>query len=335
MVGGICICGGGHIAHSLAAVFSSGGEQVVVFTRRPELWGDSLHCEQGAGRKILRPSTKLHATSNVSAVRDAECVIIALPRFAIADEMAKIAPAIHAGQTIVFIPAPAGLEERLDGFAQRGVDVIGFQRVPFISRIIEYGHSVMISDDRSEHRLAFSNDASMDKWRNFFEKHFGGRVSRLSSFWSFTFSNSNPLLHPARLVTLLHGGDKGMYQHCPLFYAEWTDEASALYIAADEEMRRCFLLYDKRGASTDYESVLKHYESENERELTGKIRSIEAFRRILAPWKQGQDGLWGPDRESRYFTEDIPFGTMIIQQYARKANIATPTIDRFVRLIDE
>ena len=44
-------------------------------------------------------------------------------------------------------------------------------------------------------------------------------------------------------------------------------------------------------------------------------------------------GGWCPDWNSRYFTEDIPFGTRIIQECARQLGIPTPTIDFLVSFI--
>ena len=39
-------------------------------------------------------------------------------------------------------------------------------------------------------------------------------------------------------------------------------------------------------------------------------------------------GGFVPDFESRYFTEDFPYGLRIIQQQARKHQTPTPVIDR-------
>ena len=40
------------------------------------------------------------------------------------------------------------------------------------------------------------------------------------------------------------------------------------------------------------------------------------------------EGGFVPDIDSRYFTEDFPYGLRIIQQLARKHHIATPIIDK-------
>ena len=321
----VCICGGGNIGHSLVAAFGRYGD-VGMLTRKPEVWSRRLQYQIADG-VVLETKGAVTASSDPSMVRNASVIIIALPRFAVEEELSAIEKYLHPGQALVFIPAPAGLEEVVERFFCRGLDVIGFQRVPFISRIKEYGKSVGMGAVRPVSKLAASDIGKKEIWKKYFESTIGGRMEFLASFMSFTFSNSNPLLHPARLVELMQNTS---YDACPLFYAEWGDMASELYVAADKEMKTVFEACDQNAAQSDYESVLDHYEVSNSGELTRKMRSIKAFKKILAPYKQNEDGSWCPDFTSRYFTEDVPFGTCIIQQSARKVGVLTPVIDMLV-----
>lgn len=326
----VCIIGGGNIAHSLVAMFTS-FDDVVCLTRRPEAWQEHIRYAIGNSEEVYAPF-KVFTSADPSVVSQAELVIVALPRFAIDDAMSKIEPFLKQGQTLAFNPAPAGLDDLKDKIFTRGIDVIGFQRVPYVARIREYGHSVWLGECRKVTKLAFSNPDLAAKWIPYFHSVFGGCFDQLSSFLSFTFSNSNPLLHPSRLVELLRGGEKGVYHRCPYFYSEWTDASSELYVAADREMFAAFCAYSEEAARADYESALDHYESDSPKAMTQKLRSIESLKPILAPWKQ-TGNLWSPDYSSRYFIEDIPYGTKIIQKYAKKAGIRTPTIDFLIDTI--
>ncbi len=323
----ITICGGGNIAHSLAATLAS-SDKVSILTRRPLCYSKSLASERNG---ILISGGPIVATDDTSIISSTELIIVALPRFAVADELDRICCYLHAGQTIVFIPAPCGLEETSRRLQERyGVDTIAFQRVPYVARIIEYGKSVRISQDRRIHRLVISDSLKKEYWGAFFSSRFGGTVEWLSSFLTLTFSNSNPLLHPARLMVLL----KNLrYEKMPLFYDEWTDESSDLYIAADSEMYNIICKFNEEDLLSDYESGLKHYESTSASELTKKIKSISALKGITAPYKLDATGGYVADYSSRYFTEDVPFGTVHIQEYARKMGVTTPTIDYFVSRI--
>lgn len=329
-----CICGGGNIAHSVAAALAC-FRPVAVLTRQPEKWSSRLVIEWEDG-KFQECKHPIFSTSDASIVSGAKFVFICLPRFAIDDLLLKIDAHIKAGQVVVFCPAPAGLSEVVRRFSARGVGVIGLQRVPYVARIKEYGRCVWMGAIRSENRFASSSAELAALWKDYFEGHFvGGRACPLNSFLTLTFSNSNPLLHPSRLVELLRNGKDGVYSKCPYFYAEWTDRSSELYVNADAEMFEVFKAFSSEAAAADYESALSHYESSTPAELTRKIRGIASLRPILAPWKQLDSGLWAPDFSSRYFTEDIPFGTKVIQKYARKVGVKTPTIDYLVNAIGE
>ena len=323
----IVVCGGGNIAHSLAAVISL-HRPVTILTRRPEGWSSRLSIAQSGNR--LSSRFDIAATSDVAVVQGADILFIALPQFAFEETLDRIVPWLGAGTTVVFVPAPAKAAEYEAELAARGCTVVGMQRVPFIARTVEYGREVSISAPRRNHRIAVSNDGAKQGLARFLPKLFNGDVAFLSSFRIFAFSNSNPLLHPARLVELLRGGDAGTYSACPYFYAEWTDASSDLYVNADREMFACLRVIDPRSAATDYESVLEHYGVGSCTALTEKIRNIQSFKSIKAPWKQADGGRWTPDFTSRDFTEDIPFGTKVIQDYARKAGIETPTIDYLI-----
>lgn len=326
----VTICGGGNIAHALAAVLSL-TDDVSVMTRKPELWGRVLAHKKG-GADYVRGRPLRMVSSSPSVVEDAELIIISVPRFAINEVLERIAPRLHKGQAVAFIPAPGGLEEvSVELKRKHGVETIGFQRVPYIARISEYGHAVTLSDDRAVHKTVMSCSLDEHFWDEYFTSRFGGTVVHLSSFFAFTFSNANALLHPARLMVLLN---KPQYDRMPLFYEEWTDESSELYVKSDAEMLSVMRKYPEVDIGKDYESALDHYGVGTIQELTRKIRSIPSFRGIQAPYVLS-DGHYVPDLTSRYFTEDVAYGTEKIQVLARKVACRIPTIDMFVARIKD
>ncbi len=324
----VAICGGGNIAHSLAATLSR-YLPVQVLTRRPAEWASALSCEQ-AGR-TWQSSFPIRATAKVDDLTEARTVFVALPQFAVEEAVFKLCIALKAGATVVFVPAPAKCEEYSKKLLAHEINAVGFQRVPFISRIIEYGRSVSISAPRTIHKLVLSNRGMADEWQGICRNLFGGDIAYLSSFLSFAFSNSNPLLHPSRLMVLLQ---QPFYLRKPLFYAEWTDESSELYVESDREMLAVMRQCPDVDVERDYESVIAHYGGGGIDGLTRKIRSIPAFQKIEAPYRLSGDGLYVPDLSSRYFTEDVQFGTKRIKELALRFGVATPTIDMFVERID-
>lgn len=326
----VVICGGGNIAHALAAVLSQ-TDNVSILTRRPESWEQVLFFKKGEA--TYRQSGLLHKVSaDPLIVVDASLIIIAVPRFAICDVIGLIAHNLHKGQVVAFIPAPAGLEDLAAELKREcNVETIGFQRVPYIARVVDYGRSVTLSNDRAVHKTVMTTSMDQNFWDEYFTSRFGGRIEHLSSFFAFTFSNANPLLHPARLMVLLK---EPQYARMPLFYEEWTDESSKLYVKSDAEMLAVMRKFPEIDIGRDYESAFDHYGVGTITELTQRIRLIPSFKGIKAPYKLC-NGNYVPDLSSRYFTEDVTYGTMRIQALARKVGVATPTIDMFVERIQK
>ena len=317
----VCVYGGGNIAHSLAAKISQ-TQPVTVITRQPANWARRLSVEQGG--KDSQSRFDVCATEDARAVSTAELIFVALPQFAIEETLDRIVPHLNEGSTVAFVPGPARIVRYVELLASRRVNVVGFQRVPYISRITAYGRAVKVSDNRDVCRIVVSDSSLTSVWDELCSRWFGGRTEYLSSFLALAFSNSNPLLHPSRLVVLFKDWRHKTFPCNPPFYGEWTDESSELYIKADNEMREVMSHYPV-DMQKDYESVLDHYGVKTAHELTAKLRSIPSFRTILSPMLQTADG-WVPDFSSRYFTEDVQFGLAEMLRFADKAEVRVPTM---------
>ena len=323
----VCVYGGGNIAHSIAAKISL-TQPLTVITRQPARWNRRISFEQDG--KVFESLFDVVATDDLGTAAAADLVFVALPQFAIEETVDRLSRVLKRSVTLVLVPAPAMSVDVMRQMSSTGVNVVGFQRVPYISRIVEYGRRVRISSDRRVHRVAFSALSQVAALENEFTRWFGGDVVRLSSFLTFVFNNSNPLLHPSRMVVLFRNWRARIYPVNPPFYAEWTDESSDLYVAADREMLSVMRAVDPTGAcENDYESVLAHYDVLSAAGLTNKLRSIVSFKSILSPMKESGSG-WVPDFGSRYFVEDVDIGLTAIVRYANMAHVDTPVLNRLL-----
>lgn len=317
----VCVVGGGNIAHAVAAKLSQ-VMPVTVVTRRPVAWSSRLIYRQGGVDCESR--CEVNATSDVTILSNADSVFIALPQSAIEETLDRIGGCLKVGSTIVFVPGPTWISRYAERLASCGIRTVGFQRVPYISRIMEYGRSVIVSEDRQVHKIAISDLSMKDEWSERCSVLFGGRVEYLSSFLTMAFSNSNPLLHPSRLVVLFDDWRRKIYSYNPPFYGEWTDESSELYVNADHEMCETMTRYPI-DMKADYESVFDHYGVRTVSELTYKLRTIPSFKTILSPMIRTVDG-WRPDFDSRYFTEDVQFGLVEMLKLADRVGVPVPTM---------
>lgn len=317
----IVIYGGGNIAHATAVSIAM-HQQVTILTHHPADWNQQLEFTKDG--QLGTTAHTIDATSDIGCASDADIVFITIPQYAYENALAEIETVLKPDSSVVFMPAPAKADEYASNLTKRDINVVGLQRVPNVSRIIVHGKSVTISANRPVLRLALTNSADKAKWRDHCALWFGASVDFLSSFLIFKFSNSNPLLHPSRMVVLFDNWRNRTYSTNPFFYAEWTDESSELYLAADDEMAKLVAEFPEIDPH-DYISVRQHYGIATPSELTAKLRSIPGLHQIRSPMKQMND-VWVPDFTSRYFTEDIDYGLKAIADATQRKPLAAPTI---------
>ena len=200
--------------------------------------------------------------------------------------------------------------------------LFGFQRVPYIARVKEYGSKALLLGYKDSLVAALENIPDREGFRAKLQELFETKVNLAGNYLEVSLSNSNPILHTGRLYTMFKGRENEVFDHNILFYKEWTDEASQKLIDMDAEF---FRLLGKLGISS-IAPLLEYYESTDAASLTRKISSIPAFQAITSPMVQVEGG-WKVDFGSRYITEDFPFGLRWIKELAEENDIPTPVID--------
>lgn len=103
---------------------------------------------------------------------------------------------------------------------------------------MDYGKRAELKGYKKELFVAIENVTQKDSIRQELEFLFQTPVFLFNSFYEVSLSNSNPLLHPARLYTMWKDRASGTsYDTIPAFYEDWTLEASELLIVMDEEFQ--------------------------------------------------------------------------------------------------
>lgn len=315
----ICICGGGALGMVVASVLSHTREVAVcMLTAHPHQWSKSIETIDSAG-KVYQGVLEKVSDRAAEVIPQSDIILLCLPGFLIEKSLRQIAPFI-TNQAVGSIVSSTGFFFQAHRILDHSASLFGFQRVPYIARVREYGHSADLLGYKQQLYMATENlpadfEAMWSEWLQ-------TPVAHMSNYLEASLSNSNPLLHPARLYGMWHGWNGEAYKVQTLFYAEWDEYSSDIYIAMDQEFQK---LCSKVGVKIP--SVLDYYESTDAISLTRKLRSIVAFQTIKAPMKQTAEG-WIPDFESRYFTEDFPYGLQIIKELAQTHQIKTPMIDK-------
>ena len=317
----ICICGGGGLGHVCAGVMASQKDvELNMLSGHPENWQNTITVTDLNGKQYIAKIKRVSSKPEEVIVGQ-DIILFCLPGYLIEKTLRDIKPYI-GNATVGTVVSSTGFfffaHETLGDDAK----LFGFQRVPFISRVSEYGKSANLLGYKSELAAVLENIGNREEFRTKLERLFITPVSLLESFYEVALSNSNPILHTGRLFTMFKGRENEVFDHNILFYKEWTDEASQKLIDMDAEL---FQLLNKLGVH-GIQPLLTYYESTDAVSMTKKITSIPAFQTIISPMIEVNGG-WMADFKSRYFTEDFPFGLRWIKEVAKRNNIETPVID--------
>ena len=320
----ICICGGGNLGHVCAGFLANRGHQVSILTTKPERWNTELKIV--APNKTFTGKLTLVTSKPEEVMPQAEMILICLPGYAIHEELEIVKPYLAEGAIVGTVVSSTGFFFEAFAVLPSDIPLFGFQRVPFISRIIEYGKEAELKGYKETLHVAIEHTTDKESIRKELEKLFEKPVTLADSYYEVSLSNSNPLLHPSRLYTMWKDWrPEIVYPRNPQFYAEWTMEASELLIQMDDEFQKLLNALGLKPGCIP--TILDYYESADAVSLTQKLHEIRAFQGILSPMKEVADG-WIPDFTSRYFTEDFPYGMRFIVVTAHEHNVEIPTIEK-------
>ena len=323
----ICICGGGSLGHVIAGWLSAKGKaKVNILTGRPESWGNSVIVEtpqDGA----LEGSLSVVSCDPQETVASADVVLFCYPGYMIASELERIRQYLKQDAYVGSVFSSTGFFFEALKILPATQPLWGFQRVPFISRVKEYGRSANLLGYKPCYHIAVENvsDQHKNDFADMIADWFERPVHLLKNYYEASLTNSNPLLHTSRLYTMFGSENDGrIYPRMINFYEEWTVEAADMLIKMDAEF---FNLLKVLPVTPGYlPMILEYYESHDADSLARKLSSIQGFKGITSPMVQTAEG-WVPDFKSRYFTEDFPYGLKYIWQLAHDHGIHIPYID--------
>ncbi|MCQ2095452.1 MAG: NAD/NADP octopine/nopaline dehydrogenase family protein [Bacteroidaceae bacterium] len=318
----ICICGGGALGHVCAGVLGSDKEnEISIYTGHPDRWSDAVEVTDDKGTVYHAVLPKVTDNPELAASNQ-DIILICLPGFMIESALLAIKPFVGQAK-LGSVVSSTGFFFAAHRILGPDTRLFGFQRVPFIARTAEYGHTARLLGYKASLTMATENIDSPQSFRKVIETLFRTPTSLVSSFYEVALTNSNPILHTGRLYALFHDREDTAFDHHILFYREWDDESSRLLIDMDREF---FGLLDRLQV-TSLPTLLDYYECQDVRSLTDKLSSIEAFKDIRCPMVKTDKG-WKADFSDRYFTEDFPYGLRFIKELCAEHGISTPVIDR-------
>lgn len=324
----ITIIGGGNVGTLLAGEFTKKGNKVTIYTRDASRWNNEITV---LDKDIEKEYTYIpyKITEDIKeAVIDANIIFITLPSFASKKFILESQEYIKPKTWVGFYPGTGGIEFISKKLIEKGCIIFGTQRICSVVRLKEYGKYVVTAGKRKEMFLGAIPYSKTEEVSKKVSELLEVKITPLPNYLSVTLTPSNPILHPSRLYSIFKDYKDGYtYKNIPLFYEDWTDEASNYLIECDKELHQ---ILDKINIDTSYiMPLLKHYESTDEKSLTNKIRSIKSFKGIKTPYLETEKG-YIPNLSDRYFTADFPYGLVIIKAFAMICGVETKNIDMII-----
>lgn len=323
----ITVIGGGNFGSLLSAKFSQ-RNNVVLYTSQPNEYTRELTVYQEDTDSYYHGKIIEITNDLEKAIQSAQWIFITYPPILFEAFAKQLLPLLRSGQHLVGVPGSSGFELFFRDALKCGCTITGLQRVHSVARIIERGKSVKESGVRNGLKCASLPRSFNEEAADFLSELYGIPVKPMDNYLNITLINSNPILHTSRLYSIFQDYETvHEYDSLPLFYEEWSLESSELMVAMDKELFQMIEILCSHGFSIyEITTLLDHYESTNESEMTEKIRSIKSLQGLTTPFVKEDNGKLIPDFHSRYFTADFPLGLDILLSFSSVLHTDCPNM---------
>jgi NAD/NADP octopine/nopaline dehydrogenase, alpha-helical domain len=355
----ITICGGGNAAHALVGLLAAQGSHLVnlylSFDSEARQWQAGI-ASQGGIEVLQNETTRLGRPHTISCdpsqvLPNSQLVILALPAFAHQAVLGQIAPYLDDGVWLGAIPARGAFDLcAWDALGEKcfSLTLFGLQSLPWACRITEYGRSVKILGAKARLDLAASPTAQAALLSQSLGELLGIQLDPASSFLSLTLAGTGQLIHPGILYGRFHDWDGLPLAEAPLFYQGVDAYTAAILGQMSAEVQHLRQALQGRFPSLDLSAVRPLAEwlqrsypydildSSSLQAMFNTNRSYAGLRVPVQPQTvRMQSGLPSegllPDFQSRYLSEDVPFGLVPTRGIAELAGVVTPAIDRVIQ----
>lgn len=324
----ICIIGGGNIGTLIMGDIGRRKDvSIGLLTSKPSKWSHTI--------EVYTKDNNVKHVGNIDIITDkpeeilpnADIIISTVPSHIFPEYIKKIEEHINPNTWIGIMPGSGGSEFYCKKLIDRNCLFFGFQRVPGVARIKKYGKSVYDLGKRNELHIATIPSNRVQKVCHVMSGLLEIKCTALPNYLNVTLTPSNPILHTARLYSMFHDYEEGIYWDKEIgFYDDWNNDASQLLLECDNELQNmCRML---TGLDlTGVRSLKEHYESDTPKQMSAKIQSISGFKNIKTPMLLTEKGFI-PDFQSRYFLEDFSYGLCIIKGFCDVVGVNTPCVDK-------
>ncbi len=355
----LVICGGGSSAHTLIPFLQGSNFEVSIFTSSPQKWHQTIKLEHHDpyGQVVKKYVGDLKWASNDPSklIPKADYIVFCMPVHKYRNCLQNIAPYINRSKTVFIgtVYGQAGFNWMVDEIKQQyaldNVVTFAFGLLPWICRIIDYGHIGVTYGGKAVNYAACTPKSYFDQlneelFENIGFKWFGkGHTIQSDNFLSLTLSVDNQIIHTSRCYGLYkrYGASWANREDVPMFYKDYDDISATLLADLDADYskvrNKIKELYPRKDFSLmmDYLALERFsYQSHNS-DIKESFTNSQTLVSISTPVVQNDDNRWEIDRNHRFFMDDIYYGNCIVKWMGEQLSIETPTIDAILRWAQE
>jgi hypothetical protein len=286
-----------------------------------------------------KPDAVSPAPSEV--IPGSQVVLLAVPAFAHEPILRDILPCLEEGTWVGALPARGGFEwcaQHLLAGRTEQIVLFGLQTLPWACRVRTFGQEVTILGTKAGVDLATQPGHLSAKVAALLGELMDVPVRPVAGFLDLSLANTGQLIHPGIMYGLFHAWNARPYTDAPLFYQGVDAAKGELLQQLSNEVQDVRLAFERRYPGLDLSSVrpLKEWLLRSYTETIEDTSSLQAcfatnrsYAGLRAPMRSGRGGLV-PDFQTRYLSEDIPYGLVVTRGLAELAEVPTPAIDRVI-----
>lgn len=350
----LAICGGGNAGHALAVVASKRfvGDVVWLVSSedRAELLRRGVYSPEGlrATGIVEGQADNIRAISSdpVHIIPDADVVLIAVPAFAHAPILERIAPFLKETALVGCLPTRGGFEfeatdmvKAIEPFGRRAI--FGLQTLPWSTRIVEPGRIVNFGTLKATVLMAALPQRRAADIAAQLSGLIGTDIVPTENFLNMTLGNPGQAVHPGILYGFFSdwSGERYTEDTIPYFYRDASDDTGRVVEQLSDEIvavakrieARSSGVLDLSGVNSIHDWLKASYPAQTKDTSTvATCFRTGPLQHRKAPMHEVAPGLYEPKFAYRYLTEDVPYGLAVVKAIAEIAGIETPAIDTVI-----
>lgn len=351
----LVVCGGGSSAHTLIPLLRDSIFDVSIYTSKPQSWTRVVDLEwhDPEGKVLGSYSGEIQKASDnpEDLFPQADYIMFCMPVHKYRVALREIAPFLNREKP-VFLGTVYGqggwnwmVDEIKEIYGLTNIITFAFGLIPWIARIIEYGHKGVTYGCKASNYAAvspnkFFNQVDEELLEQICFKWFGkGKVEQSDNFLSLTLSVDNQIIHTSRCLGLykVYGKSWKNREDVPWFYKDYDDVSATLLSDLDRDYTKIRESIKKLHPEKSFRHMLDYlalerfsYHSSNT-DIKESFVTSQTLVSIGTPVVQNEIGEWVVDKNHRFFMDDIYYGNCIAKWMAEQLGINTPTIDEILR----